>query len=419
MGGKGTIPDFFKDTSGNVLGQAFNQALSTAVRARWTTLGCCGGLPDSWDQADSKVLDFVYIPISAAFPAVRLCELNWKLRQWCINKFSGWRRGWLAKSIPAPIKRVRSSSIAAEHKAERLSKVMSESNYYSIISLLTIGMQNTAVLSRMRRMQILKWSRLELQTTGLQAYSSLLSSPSSNIFGSSHRLSFASHRLPWPYRSRPPPPRPPLLICKCPPYCSRLPLPFFHRPLSSRNHPPSPSRTPPPSSCSHPPSSRSHPLSSRSHPLSSCSHPLSSHIRYCPLLSLICHCLPSFCNHPPSSNRTPPPPSSRSHSLLSCSYLLSSRICQCPLSSCNHLLSCSHTPSLSSRSHPLSCSHSTSHTCTLMFLSNQWTRTCLLLKRSFLVISMGMSMTLRWTAAPLHPGSHCLVLSHRMEAPHM
>jgi hypothetical protein len=411
MGGKGTIPDFFEDTSGNVLGQAFNQALSTAVRARWTTLGRCRGLPDSWDQADSEVLDFVYIPISAAFPAVRLCELNWKLRQWCIDKFSGWRRGWLAKSIPAPIKRVRSSSTAAEHEAERPSKVMSESNYYSIIPLLTIGMQNMAVLSRMRRTQISKWSTLELRTTGLQAYSSLPSS-SSNVFGLSHRLSFTSHQLPWPYRSRPPPRRPPLSIRKCPPYCSRSPLSFFCRPLSSRNHPPSRSHIhhcpllfrnhPPFPSCTPPPSSPSHPLSSPS-------HPLSRHIRYCPLSSFIFHCPPSFRNHPPSRNRTLPPPSSCSHSLSSRSYLLSSRTRYCPLSSRIY-----HCPS-SSRNHP----PSRSCTPSLSSRSRSTSRTCLLLMRSFPVFSMGMSTTLRWTAAPLHPGSHFLVLSHRMEAPRM
>jgi hypothetical protein len=141
-GHNATSPVYFKNSQGGVLGQAFNQAVSTFVRARWITLGRCGALLDLWDQADSETLDFVYIPTCATFPEVRLCELNWKLRQWCIDKFPSWRRGWLAKSVPAPAptrlerfaphsaptKRLRSASTTAEHEAERPSKVASKTN---------------------------------------------------------------------------------------------------------------------------------------------------------------------------------------------------------------------------------------------------------------------------------------------------
>jgi hypothetical protein len=138
-GSNATSPVYMEDSEGNVLGQAFNQALSTFIRARWMTLERCGGLPDSWDQADSKTLNFVYIPTCSTFPAVRLCKLNWKLRQWCINKFPSWRRGWLAKLVPAPapsrlksvgprvpIKRLRSASTIAAHEAEHPNKITSK-----------------------------------------------------------------------------------------------------------------------------------------------------------------------------------------------------------------------------------------------------------------------------------------------------
>jgi hypothetical protein len=94
-------PDYFEDANGDILGPIYNAALSALLQSLWTTLALYHRHPDSWDTVDSEAAEFVHIRIQAAFPDVTRCEHNWKLRQFCIDHYSPWRRTFMARQLAA------------------------------------------------------------------------------------------------------------------------------------------------------------------------------------------------------------------------------------------------------------------------------------------------------------------------------